>query len=119
MVAEEIGRGTPGARPAHLPQRFEIPLTCAAEVYSCEVRSRDTTSESHEAQLQAYRRLGSAGRANIAARLSADTRELARGGIRARHPDYTDEEVERALRRLWLGDELFRRAWPAHSLLAP
>jgi hypothetical protein len=32
--------------------------------------------------------------------LSADTRELARGGIRARHPDYTEEEVERALRRL-------------------
>ena len=83
------------------------------------MRPRDTTSESHEAQLQAYRRLGSAGRARMAARLSADTRELARGGIRARHPDYTEEDVERALRRLWLGDELFRRAWPAHSLLAP
>jgi hypothetical protein len=94
-------------------------LTRSGGVYSPEVRPRDTTSESHEAQLEAYRRLGPAGRANIAARLSADTRELARGGIRARHPDYTEEEVERALRRLWLGDELFRRAWPSHSLLAP
>jgi len=83
------------------------------------VRPRDTTSESHEAQLQAYRRLGPAGRASIAGRLSADTRELARGGIRARHPEYTEDEVEHALRRLWLGDDLFRRAWPAHSLLAP
>jgi hypothetical protein len=84
-----------------------------------DVHPRDTTLKSHEAQLRAYRRLGPAGRASIAARLSEDTRELARGGIRARHPDYTEEEVDRALRRLWLGDELFGRAWPAHPLLAP
>ena len=95
------------------------PAMPPADVYSSKVRARDTTPGSHEAQLQAYRRVGPAGRAIIAARLSADTRELARGGIRARHPEYTDEEVERALRRLWLGDELFRRAWPTHSLLAP
>jgi hypothetical protein len=88
-------------------------------IFPAEVLPRDTTPESYAAQLEAYRRLGPAGRVSIAARLSADTRELARGGIRARHPDYTEEEVERALRRLWLGDELFRRAWPAHSLLAP
>ena len=63
--------------------------------------------------------MGPAGRANLAARLSADTRELARDGIRSRHPDYSEEELELALRRLWLGDLLFRRAWPAHALLAP
>ena len=80
---------------------------------------RDTTPESHEAQLQAYRRLGATGCARLAGRLSADTRELTRAGIRARHADYTEEEVEFALRRILLGDDLFRRAWPARPLLAP
>jgi hypothetical protein len=80
---------------------------------------RDTTLESHEAQLQAYRRLGATGCARLAGRLSADTRELTRAGIRARYTDYTDEQVEFALRRILLGDDLFRRAWPARPLLAP
>ena len=83
------------------------------------VRPRDTSPESHEAQLRAYRQLGPAGRARVAGKLSADTRELARAGIRARHPEYRDEEVESALRRLLLGDDLFHRAWPALPLLSP
>jgi len=83
------------------------------------MRPRDTTLESHEAQLQAYRRLGATGRARLAATLSSDTRELTRAGIRARHGEYTEEEVELALRRILLGDDLFRRAWPARPLLAP
>jgi hypothetical protein len=69
--------------------------------------------------LQAYRRLGATGRARLAGRLSADTRELTRARIRARHADYTEEQVEFALRRILLGDDLFRRAWPARPLLAP
>jgi hypothetical protein len=80
---------------------------------------RDTTLESHEVQLQVYRRLGATGRARLAGRLSADTRELTRAGIRVRHPEYTEEEVELAIRRLLFGDDLFRRAWPARPLLAP
>jgi hypothetical protein len=83
------------------------------------VLPRDTTVESSEAQLDAYRRLGPARRARLAATLSADTRQLARAGIRARHPDYTDQEVELALRRLIYGDDLFCRAWPCSPLLAP
>jgi hypothetical protein len=83
------------------------------------MRPRDTTPASHEAQLAAYRRLGATGRARLAARLSEDTRALTRAGIQARHADYSAEEVELALRRILLGDELFRRAWPASPLLAP
>jgi hypothetical protein len=83
------------------------------------VRSRDTAAESHAAQLAVYRRLGAARRAQLAARLSEDVRALSRAGIRARHPAYSDEEVEFALRRLLHGDDLYRRAWPGRPLLAP
>jgi hypothetical protein len=83
------------------------------------MRPRDTTAESHAAQLAVYRRLGAAQRANLAAAMSADVRRLARDGIRARHPDYSTEQIELALRRLLYGDDLFRRAWPGRALLAP
>jgi hypothetical protein len=83
------------------------------------VRPRDTTADGHAVQLSVYRRLGASGRARLAASLSADTRRLARAGIRARHPDYTEEQVELALRRTIYGDDLFLRAWPNRPLLPP
>ena len=88
-------------------------------MYIFPMRPRDTTADSHAAQLAVYRRLGAARRAALAARLSADVRRLSRAGIRSRHPSYTDDEVELALRRLLHGDDLFRRAWPGRPLLAP
>lgn len=51
--------------------------------------------------------------------MSDDVRELARGGIRARHPSYTPAEVERALLRLLYGDALVQRVWPTLPLVAP
>jgi hypothetical protein len=83
------------------------------------MRPRDTAVDSHAVQLDVYRRLGASRRADIAAQLSVEVRNLSRAGIRSRHPDYTDEQVELALRRLIHGDDLFRRAWPGHPLLAP
>ena len=83
------------------------------------MRPRDTTADSHAAQLAAYRRIGPTGRAQLAATLSTETRQLTRAGIRSRHPRYSNEEVDLALRRLLYGDELFRRAWPKRPLLAP
>lgn len=80
---------------------------------------RDTSAASHAAQLAAYRRLGPERRARLAGRLSEDTRALTRAGIRARHPDYTDVDVEHAFRRLLYGDEMFQRVWPGRPLLAP
>jgi hypothetical protein len=83
------------------------------------MRPRDTTAESYEAQLAVYRRLGAPQRADLAARMSAATRELTRAGIRSRHPDYDEQKIELALRRLLYGEDLFRRAWPGEPLLAP
>jgi hypothetical protein len=51
-----------------------------------------------------------------------DVRDGARDHARehpARHPAYDEYQARMALYRLLVGDELFRRAWPAEPLLAP
>jgi hypothetical protein len=83
------------------------------------MRASDTTPASHAAQLEVYRRLGPTGRLRLAGRSSTDTREVARAGIRSRHPEYTDDEVDLALRRILYGDELFGKAWPGRPLIVP
>lgn len=55
----------------------------------------------------------------LALEMSEAARELTRAGIRARHPEYSDLEVEQALRRLILGDELYLKAWPEQPALDP
>ncbi|HXU06578.1 MAG TPA: hypothetical protein VN903_36735 [Polyangia bacterium] len=90
-----------------------------ASWYIAFVRARDTTAASHAVQMNAYRHLGPVQRARLAARLSAETRELTRAGIRARHPAYTEKEVGLALCRVLYGDDLVRKAWPEYPLIAP
>ncbi len=53
------------------------------------------------------------------ARLAREARALQRAGIRHRHPDYDEEQVERALLRLLWGTDLYRRARPDWPLLEP
>ena len=80
---------------------------------------RDTTRDAHDVQMRWLRRLTARARVELAAEMSEETRELARAGISARHPEYSAGEVSFAMLRLLLGDDLFRRAWPRAPLLSP
>ena len=79
----------------------------------------DTSPAAAAAQLEAWRRLGPAGRVELAARLSDEIRQVALAGIRHRHPDYSEGVAFRALLRLVLGDELVRAMWPDEALIDP
>jgi hypothetical protein len=51
---------------------------------------------------------------------SEEVWRLAESGVRRRHPDYDDEAVDWAIKRLRLrDDDLFRRVWPTAPLLNP
>jgi len=65
------------------------------------------------------RRLGGTKRLAIAFRLTGLARETTRAGMRARHPDYGDGEVRRALFRLLHGDAAARSVWPDRELFEP
>jgi hypothetical protein len=83
------------------------------------VRPLDTDPAAHDAQVQAYRRMGPEARVRIAAEMSEDVRRIALEGIHARHPEYDDERARRALFRLLLGDDLVKAIWPGEAPVAP
>ena len=67
---------------------------------------RDTHPTALQVQIAAYRALSPERRAEIAADLTRITRDMAREGIRLRHPSYTEAEVSRALLQLLYGREV-------------
>ncbi len=77
---------------------------------------RDTTTEAHAYQIDLYRRRGPEWRLRAAFEMSDEARELVRDGIRSRHPDYSERDVEAALRLLFLGERLYRETWPQEPL---
>ncbi len=81
--------------------------------------SLDTTADAHDAQTAIYRRIGGRERLAMAFRLTAATRAMSLAGVRARHPEYSEEQVRLAFARLRLGDDQVRLAWPDHELVAP
>jgi len=79
----------------------------------------DTSEDAWRVQAEAYRRMGGAGRSAVAFRLTTLARQAARAGIRARHPEYDDDQMRRAFLRLVLGDEVARAVWPGQALVDP
>ncbi len=79
----------------------------------------DTSAAARKVLSLVFRRMSPAEKIAMVDEMSNDARELARSGIRGRHPEYRPDEVEHALHRLLLGDDLADRAWPAFKHLRP
>jgi hypothetical protein len=72
----------------------------------------DTTPEAALVQLEIYRRMLPSRRMEIALELSESLRKVVAGGVRRRHPDYTDDQVRLAVIRIYLGEKLFSQVYP-------
>lgn len=79
----------------------------------------DTSRDVFEAQVELYRAMTPAKRVQMSWDMTSYALGVAADGIRSRHADYSEEEVQWALRRLRVGDELFRAAWPDAPVLDP
>ena len=77
--------------------------------------SRDTSREARAVQLQAQRRLGPAGRVELAFEMSEQARAISISGALAREPGLGPEEARARLLRRLLGDALFDACWPTSS----
>jgi hypothetical protein len=77
-----------------------------------EIIPADTTPEAWAVQVDIYRRMAPSRRLELALQMSDTLRRVVASGVRSRHPEYSEEQVRIAVARLWLGDELFRQAYP-------
>lgn len=69
----------------------------------------DTTVEAARKQFEILRRLDMNARANMTFQLSDNLRKTVEAGVRQRHPDWQEQEVERKVLHLMIGDQIFRR----------
>lgn len=70
-------------------------------------------------QMAVFSRMTGGQRVRIAMQLSEDVLRMTADGIRKRHPDYDDDSVRWAVRRIQVGDDLFRAAWPTAPMVDP
>ncbi len=69
---------------------------------------KDTHPNAYWLQISLYREASFERKAAMVAGISRAGRQIARAGIRSRHPDYSEAQVTAALRRLMWGPELAR-----------
>ena len=72
----------------------------------------DTTEEVARVQCAIFRRMAEETRLKLAFRMTADLRRRLADGIRQRHPEYSARQVQLAMIRLTLGEELFGIVYP-------
>jgi len=75
----------------------------------------DTSREARAAQLAAWRKIGPAGRFEIAWELSESAREISIDGMLRNDPGLSREAARRRLLRRLLGAALFDAAYPEHE----
>ena len=77
----------------------------------------DTDPKAYEVQLEIWRRMDAETKFAQVVQLCDDGRWLVFEGIRARHPEYNEDQVKHASFRLFLGDDLYSEVWPDRELL--
>ena len=83
------------------------------------MRPADTSPDAWAVHVTRLREMSIGERAQLVVAMSEMVEELTVTGIRLRHPDYTQDQILMALRRLRHGDDLTRAAWPGAELPAP
>ncbi|MBI4884233.1 MAG: hypothetical protein HY826_09285 [Actinobacteria bacterium] len=79
----------------------------------------DTSTSVARMRVELFRGMGPDEKSVMVEQMSEESRELARYGIRQRHPSYVSAEVEHALHRLLVGDGLADKVWPEFTHLRP
>jgi hypothetical protein len=70
------------------------------------VAPRDTTADAWSRHVESWRQMRPQERLRQGLTMSDEVREIARAGIRSRHPDWGQAQVQGALEDLLLGPEL-------------
>ncbi|MCX7995971.1 MAG: hypothetical protein N3A65_09450 [candidate division WOR-3 bacterium] len=76
-----------------------------------EHRLRDANNKSEDKQISSFKEIPGVVRLEMALDLTRTAIELIRTGIRQRYPEYNDIEIENAIERIILGNELYEKIY--------
>jgi hypothetical protein len=79
----------------------------------------DTTYEAEQVQVEIFRQMKPEARLQAGIALSQTCRKLMETGVKLRHPEYNSNQVQLAVIRLQIGQELFMKAYPQGKDIAP
>jgi len=71
----------------------------------------DTTEKAQKVQVEIFRNMKPEQRLILGLELSNTALELLRAGIKMRHPEYSDAEIDSALKRIILSEELYKKTY--------
>lgn len=71
---------------------------------------QDTRTDAWKRQVDGFRSMEPRERLRVALAMTDEVNDIARAGIRARHPEWTPAEIQENLEELLLGAELTRTA---------
>jgi hypothetical protein len=71
--------------------------------------ARDTAPEARRVQIDALRRLSGPQRLAMACAMSDDARAATEAGVRHRHPEWTNRQIQHGVLALLIGPELARK----------
>jgi hypothetical protein len=81
------------------------------------ITPRDTSFEATRVHHELWRRCSGERRWKDAFEMNEVLRRVAEDGVRRRHPEYTERQVELAVIRLRYGEELFQQAFPNENVV--
>ena len=76
----------------------------------------DTNLDDARVYFATLKRLGEERRLAMGASLSKSLRGRIEAGVRGQHPEYGEDQVRRAVMRILIGGELYRRCFPGGDL---
>jgi len=71
----------------------------------------DTTKKAKKLQVEIFRNMKPEQRLILGLELSKTALELLRAGIRMRHPEYSETDVDSTLKRIILSEELYKKVY--------
>jgi len=72
----------------------------------------DTTIEAARKQFEILRRLRPEARLKMAFEMSDNLRSIVEAGVRMRHPNYDEQQIQREVVRLMVGEARFEQMYP-------
>jgi hypothetical protein len=84
-----------------------------------QTRPLDTSPEAERVQIEIFRKMTPERRLRAASELTQLVRATLAGGVRMRHPHYSDEQVRLAVIRLTLPEKLFLAVYPHAKEIEP